>query len=138
YTHANKDSQPLDQYNATLKLVCYLMQQYNIPLGTTEADWTSSSLSIDDPELVPGIYGHYQITPGDKEDPGQGWLADFREDLRAGNCTSTGSSTGGAGGGGRIVPYDAFARPYSWPTTGKIRQPYGFTEEAQSLGARYP
>ena len=137
YTHDSKESQPTEQYSAALSLVCTLMKQYNIPLGTTEADWTSSSESIDDPELVPGVYGHYQIVPNEKEDPGQGWLADFREDLRAGKCAA-GGVTGGGGGGGRIVPYDAYARPYSWPTTGRIRQPYGFTEEAQSLGVRYP
>lgn len=135
YTHANKEAQPIEQYNAALALVCFLMGQYNIPLGTTEADWISTTESNNEPEWVPGIYGHYQVVPSQKEDPGQGWLADFRDDLRAGNCSSSHSS---GGGGGRMVPYDAYARPYSWPISGKIKQDYGFTEQAQNLGARYP
>lgn len=39
---------------------------------------------------------------------------------------------------GRWVPYDAYARPYSWPVNGHIIQNYGFTEAAQNLGLRYP
>jgi hypothetical protein len=36
------------------------------------------------------------------------------------------------------VPYDAYARPYSWPVSGTILQNYGFTDDAQNLGMRYP
>lgn len=133
-----KSGMPLEQYNAALKLVCYLMGQYSIPLGTNEADWVSErNFWAEDPAWSPGVYGHYQIgRPPVHQDPGKQWLTDFRADLKSGKCSVATNSTGGSGG--RIVPYDAFARPYSWPTTGVIKQPYGFTEEAQSLGARYP
>lgn len=137
YILGGKEDMKTEQYQAALNLVCTLMKQYNIPLGTTEADWVNTSQSASDANLVPGIYGHYQIWPSGKEDPGRGWLTDFRADLKAGNCGSAASVTS-TGTGGRIVPYDRYARPYSWPMTGTIIQNYGFTEQAQSLGKRFP
>ena len=134
---ANKSASPTAQYNATLQLVSYLMSQYNIPLGSNEADWVSDTGFSTNPNFSSGVYGHYQIGPPPvHQDPGKEFFTAFRNDLRTTAGDSTSPATGG--GGGRIVPYDAYARPYSWPVTGTIRQDYGFTEQAQSLGQRFP
>ena len=69
----NRNEATNEQYQATMKLVLLLMQQYNIPLGN--ADYF---------QLLPsdrGVYGHYQLDPLRKTDPGWGWMRDFREDL---------------------------------------------------------
>jgi hypothetical protein len=134
---SGKEEVPSAQYNATLQLVQYLMKQYQIPLGEHEADWVSERCLSSDSAMTPGVYGHYQIgdCAGVDQDPGQEMFTAFRADLRT---SSQNPNTGGTGSGGRMVPYDTYARPYSWPTTGRILQPYGFTEEAQSLGQRFP
>ncbi len=75
-----KSEVPTAQYEAALKLVRELMSQYNIPLGDVEADWQAASNSY--VNSSPGVYGHYQLNPVDRADPGENFFAQFREDLR--------------------------------------------------------
>ncbi len=130
-----KDEIPVAQYEATLKLVSFLISQYGIPMGEHQYDWMSDTNFDPNPEFTPGVYSHYQIGPAAHKDIGKEAFRAFRQDLQA---TTPGSSPTAGGGGGRMVPYDKYARPYSWPMTGSILQNYGFTEQAQSLGVRFP
>jgi N-acetyl-anhydromuramyl-L-alanine amidase AmpD len=77
--YGSKNDAPAAQYQAALSLVKKLMQQYRIPKGNIEYDWKAGS----DSEKVsqPGVFGHYQLNPSNREDPGIGFMKDFREDL---------------------------------------------------------
>lgn len=77
--YASKDAAPNAQYQAMLSLVKKLMQQYNIPKGNVGYDWKASSDSSKD--SPPGIYGHYQLNPSNRTDPGIGFMRDFLADL---------------------------------------------------------
>jgi hypothetical protein len=131
---ANKAAMPAAQYSAALSLVQFLMKQYAIPVGEREYDWTSCDAQS---PLKTGLYGHYQICGTTHTDPGQGWFKDFRADIKSG-ATGTTTASNPSLPGGRWVPYDAYARPFSWPVNGTIIQDYGITEQAQNLGIRYP
>lgn len=142
--YANKAAVSDKQWQATLNLVAFLMQQYNIPMGL-EYDHLSPYCFDDvDPEIIKGgVYSHYQIGPDGScpkhTDIGQTTFKEFREDLaKLTGLTGGSASTLPGGIGGRMVPYDKYARPYSWPMSGTVKQNYGFTEEAQSLGQRFP
>ena len=139
--YTNKAAVPAAQYAATYILVQDLMKQYAIPLSSNDCHWKTGSDAFD-PSVPAGVYGHLQLNPETKKDPGLGMLCDILDDLKnktgPTSTTSTGTAPTSSGSAGRLVPYDAYARPYSWPMTGKIRQAYGFTEEAANLGLRYP
>lgn len=77
----NKNEPPPVQYQAVLNLVKKLMIQYNIPVGNVEYDWRAPS---DEPTSLatPGVYGHYQLNPRSRADPGAGFLRDIRQDLK--------------------------------------------------------
>lgn len=81
-----RDEVPKVQYDATVKLVQALMQAYDIPVGNIE--YTAINNTNDPSAGGPiaksslGIFGHYQLSPDDRSDPGQGFLRDFREDLK--------------------------------------------------------
>lgn len=78
--YKNKSESTPAQYQATLNLVRKLMAQYGIPKGNLEYDWRSNTDTFNS-AAVPGIYGHYQLNPGSRADPGDGFLRDFRADL---------------------------------------------------------
>lgn len=77
----NKAAVPAAQYQATLNLVKKLMKQYNIPLGDLEYDWKASS-DFPTADITAGVFGHYQLNPSDRTDPGIGFMQEFREDLK--------------------------------------------------------
>lgn len=77
--YTGKSQATTTQYNAALCLVKALMKQYNIPLG--QYDYTWSSPDMTHYNYPSGIYGHYQLNPGVRIDPGSGFLRDFRIDL---------------------------------------------------------
>jgi len=79
--YSSKNEVPPAQYNAAVSLVKALMSQYNIPVGSLEYTWISPS-NARNPNAGPGIYGHYQLNPITKTDPGSGFMRDFRESLR--------------------------------------------------------
>lgn len=75
-----KDAMTSEQYNAAKGLVAALMEKYNIPKGSIEYESiTGNGMTIDDE--VQGIFGHYQLNPGSRTDPGQTWLRDFRKEF---------------------------------------------------------
>lgn len=78
--YSSKSQVPKAQYDATLNLVRALMRQYKIPLGDLGYTWVSSSNSRNS-NAEAGIYGHYQLNPETKTDPGKGFMRDFRRDL---------------------------------------------------------
>lgn len=81
YVYNSKQEVPPAQYQSTLQLVRKLMTHYNIPVGNLE--WTWKALSDQNsPQVVPGIYGHYQLNPNSRTDPGAGLMRDLREDLK--------------------------------------------------------
>lgn len=98
----SRDEVPKVQYDATVKLVQALMKAYNIPVGNIEF---SSINNNNNPasggpisKSSEGIFGHYQLSPDDRSDPGQGFLRDFREDMKkAGPAGEIGTGTGGTG-----------------------------------------
>jgi hypothetical protein len=77
----SKAEVPQAQYQATLNLVKALMTQYNIPLGNLEYTYKSNTDAFN-PQITAGVYGHYQLNPGTKTDPGEGLMRDIREDLK--------------------------------------------------------
>jgi len=79
--YPSKDAAPQAQYVKALTLVKQLMKQYGIPLGDIQYDWWEKTNVSGDPNLPMGVYGHYQLNPLRKTDPGAGWLCDFRNDL---------------------------------------------------------
>lgn len=104
--YASKNAAPAPQYQAALTLVKQLMQQYNIPLGNLDYTWKSPVNSYTD-LATSGVYGHYQLNPETRSDPGSGWFKDFRADLATnttlpndpiqspdGNCGASGATTG--------------------------------------------
>lgn len=134
-TYEKKDDVPDKQYQAVLKLSLALMDQYDIPAGEHPASWIVCKSGSD--TVSSGVYGHYQLCIDGKNDPGQTVMATLRQDILA-SAPTTGTSPDSTTLGGRWVPYDAYARPYSWPMNGTILQNYGFTPQAQNLGERYP
>lgn len=77
---SSKSESPSAQYQATLNLVRILMQQYYIPKGNLDSTWTAPSDSRTT-TANPGVYGHYQLNPLTKGDPGIEFFRQFREDL---------------------------------------------------------
>ncbi len=77
----NKTEVPLAQYQAIIKLVKDLMKQYNIPVGNLEYNWQAPS-DAPTSQATPGVYGHYQLNPQSRADPGAGFLRDIRQDLK--------------------------------------------------------
>lgn len=71
---------PSAQYQKTLSLVKSLMTQYNIPIGNLEFDWKAASNQAVSGLI--GVFGHYQLNPQTRSDPGSGFMRDFREDLK--------------------------------------------------------
>jgi len=70
------------QYAVVLRLVRALMKQYNIPLGNLGYTWRAPD-NQHVAGLQRGVYGHYQLNPLTKVDPGDGFLRDVRQDLAA-------------------------------------------------------
>ncbi len=79
--YSSKSAVPPAQYSSLISLIRTLMSQYHVPLGTLEYDWLSSTDSYN-PAAIPGIYGHYQLNPATRSDPGEGLVKDLRNDLR--------------------------------------------------------
>ncbi|OGE31053.1 hypothetical protein A2631_05225 [Candidatus Daviesbacteria bacterium RIFCSPHIGHO2_01_FULL_44_29] len=79
--YRSKGEVPTVQYQATLQLVRQLMKQYNIPVGSLEYTWKSDT-EEPNPAAIPGIYGHYQLNPFNRTDPGDGLMRDLRQDLK--------------------------------------------------------
>lgn len=90
-----KNDIPQAEYNAALTLVQALMKQYNIPLGPHDYTWLDTQFPDGgDPNLAPGIYGHYQLNlPPRRTDPGEGFMRDFRQDLANGTVPNQGTIT---------------------------------------------
>lgn len=91
--YADKASAPPAQYQKTLELVRALMKQYNILVNDVnfESGWKAPSDEFTDPPA--GTYGHYQLNPSARSDPGEGFLRDLQQDLKSGG----GSVPGGPG-----------------------------------------
>jgi hypothetical protein len=96
--YTSKSEVPPAQYASTLKLVQALMKAYNIPLGDMDETVINNSNKAGDGKIqksTQGIFGHYQLSPDDRTDPGQGFLRDIRADLKAGGAlTSEGITSG--------------------------------------------
>jgi hypothetical protein len=155
----SKQAVAAPQYAAVMNLTKTLTQKYGIQPSSHDCNWVanfdaaSGKATSDayDASSGAGIFGHYQLNPLSKSDPGKGMMCDFITDFKqSGSATNPNPGTGGGSGTGsgstgvggrvarRLTAYDAYARPYSWPMTGKVRQIYGLTPEAQNLGQRYP
>jgi len=91
-TFNSKNDAPVAQYNAVYSLVRKLQQTYNIPLG--ENDYTYQTPTDGHIDVTPGIYGHYQLNPESRSDPGIGFVRDIREDVRQNAPVSGGAVTG--------------------------------------------
>lgn len=79
--YSDKNAAPGEQYRAVLGLVKKLMSQYSIPLGNLEYTWKAMS-NQPDPTAGSGVFGHYQLNPSNRTDPGIGFFRDLRNDLR--------------------------------------------------------
>ena len=90
-TFSSKSEVPAAQYSALLSLIQNLMTQYSIPIGDKGAEWISQTTGRND-ELIPtdekndavtpGVYGHYQLNPNSRADPGKGLQKDIVADLQ--------------------------------------------------------
>lgn len=76
-----KSEVPSAQYQTTINLVQALMKQYNIPLGYKEYNWLSPTDEYN-PDAGAGVFGHYQLNPHNKSDPGISVMRDLRVDLK--------------------------------------------------------
>jgi hypothetical protein len=94
---AAKSDVPKAQYDATIALIQALMKQYNIPLGDHDASWTAPSDSYT-ADSGSGVFGHYQLNPQSKPDPGVNFMPVVRADLLTlGNAPASSSSTSASG-----------------------------------------
>lgn len=76
---------PEAQFEKTVALTMRLMEQYNIPLGKHEYNWQAKKngrLYDDEVPIPPGVYGHYQLNPLTRSDPGRGFLRDVRSEIK--------------------------------------------------------
>lgn len=98
----SKSEAPAAQYQSLIDLIRKLMGAYNIPVGDIEYTTVNSSNAADSGSIKKssiGIFGHYQLSPDDRQDPGQGFLRDVRADLKAlGPASGSGTLTGGGSG----------------------------------------
>jgi hypothetical protein len=82
----SKSEMPSQQYEQLLKLVRTLMGAYNIPVGNVEynAINNANNPAAGGPisKSTQGIFGHYQLSPDDRSDPGQGLLRDLRAEAK--------------------------------------------------------
>lgn len=121
--YESRDAAPSAQYNALLELISALMEAYSIPLGDVEYDVVNTG---DRPGEGPidastlGIFGHYQLNPLGKTDPGRGFLRDVREDIKEGGPFI--SSNTSSGGGSRSDT-SCFITQVGQPTTEKPALP---------------
>jgi hypothetical protein len=110
-----------EQYASAKKLVKALATTYNIPIGSLEYNCAYPSglklyADLDNCDgfyQEKGIYGHYQLSPSIRTDPGRGWMREFREELKNEGLTgdSIGPGTGGSGSFGTIAPLKIVLRP---------------------------
>ena len=70
---------PPAQYLSLKTLIKNLMKQYDIPLGP-EYTWQAPS-DNEVPNLV-GVFGHYQLNPETKDDPGINVMRSLRQDIK--------------------------------------------------------
>lgn len=77
----SREETPAKQFETTAEITLSLMEQYAIPLGDYDADWHSDS-NARIQNLPPGVYGHYQLNPETKTDPGIGFLRDLRKEIK--------------------------------------------------------
>lgn len=96
----DKLSVPTLQYAAAQNLVTALMKQYNIPLSNLGYDWKSTS-DAHNAQSGAGIFGHYQLNPETRQDPGVEFLKAFLVDLKSGVTTSSAPTTNTANGSGQ-------------------------------------
>lgn len=81
--YQSKAEMPPAQYTALLNLVKALMQQYQIPVSSLTYTWKANNGASDSPssQVTPGIYGHYQLNPTTRTDPGNGLMRDLIGEL---------------------------------------------------------
>jgi len=85
-SYHSREDVPVGQWNAAIELALTIMKQYHIPLGPLSSSWSAPNDAR--MEVPVGVYGHDQLNPlsrnyGDKtkDDPGVGFLRDFRRAL---------------------------------------------------------
>lgn len=79
--YGSKNEVPPAQYQATLNLVRALMSQYKIPIGNLDYDWRAPN-DAPTSQATSGVYGHYQLNPQSRGDPGSGLQRDIKNELR--------------------------------------------------------
>jgi len=99
----SKAEAPAAQYQSLLDLVRKLMGAYDIPVGDIEYTTSNNSDTQSDGTIkleTSGIFGHYQLSPNSRQDPGEGFLKDVRDDVKKlGPITASGSGSITVGGG---------------------------------------
>lgn len=80
--YGSKKEVPKGQYDKTIDIVKFCLDKYDLPVGTHSASWTSSR-DQHMKNFRPGVYGHYQLNPNNKSDPGRGLMGDILKDLTA-------------------------------------------------------
>jgi len=97
----SKAEAPAMQYQSLIELIRKLMGAYNIPVGDIEYTTSNNSDTQSDGTIKlesTGVFGHYQLSPNSRQDPGSGFLRDVREDLKAlGPASGSGTLTSGSG-----------------------------------------
>lgn len=117
--YESRDEAPPEQYESLLKLIAALMQVYSIPVGDVEYDTVNTGDSPGDGPIdasTLGIFGHYQLNPSGKTDPGRGFLRDVREDIKEGGPFISRNTSGG---GGSRSDTDCLITQVGEPTTEK-------------------
>ncbi len=84
----DKVSVPPVQYTAAVTLVNQLMKQYDIPVSGLSYDWTSKFDEYN-PVSGDGVFGHYQLNPTNRSDPGVGFFKEFLIDVAKNVDTSS-------------------------------------------------
>jgi hypothetical protein len=85
YGYKDRSAAPEAQFERAVDLTMKLMEQYDIPLGEREYDWQArknGKLYDDAVPIPPGVYGHYQLNPLSRHDPGIGLLRDVRSEIK--------------------------------------------------------
>ncbi len=113
--YSSKADLPPVQYESVMKVVAALMQAYNIDVGNIEADAINNSNNPENGGPISknsiGVFGHYQLSPDDRTDPGEGFLKDIRADLKAGGFPSSDTA-----GGGTAADSDCFVTKVGNPS----------------------
>lgn len=84
----SKREVPKAQYDKTMYIIEESLKHYDLPIGSHDASWRSRT-DIHMKNFRPGVYGHYQLNPFNKTDPGAGLMRDILKDLRTPKDTRT-------------------------------------------------